>query len=85
MVYKSIQYISCWGMIYSLMKPGREHLLSDDINYFLLCSVVIGFLSGSAIQNLPANAGDPVSIPGLGRCPREGNGIQSTILAGEVP
>ena len=26
------------------------------------------------IKNLPANAGDPGSIPGLGRFPREGNG-----------
>ena len=68
MVYKGIQYVSCWGMICSLMKPSREHLLSDNINYFLLCSVVIGFPSGSEIQNLPANAGDTISIPGLGRC-----------------
>ena len=70
MVYKSIQYISCWGMICSLMKPSREHLLSDD-NYFLLCSVVIGFPSDSEIQNLPANAGDTISIPGSGRCPEK--------------
>ena len=27
----------------------------------------------SVVKNLPANAGE-VSIPGLGRCPREGNG-----------
>ena len=26
------------------------------------------------IKNLPANAGDPGSIPGFGRSPREGNG-----------
>ena len=26
------------------------------------------------IKNLPANAGDPGSIPGLGRSPGEGNG-----------
>ena len=29
---------------------------------------------GSAVKNLPANAGDLVSIPGLGRSPGEGNG-----------
>ena len=29
---------------------------------------------GSAVKNLPANAGDMVSIPGLGRSPRGGNG-----------
>ena len=26
------------------------------------------------VKNLPANAGDMGSIPGLGRCPGEGNG-----------
>ena len=26
------------------------------------------------IKNLPANAGDPGSIPGLGKSPGEGNG-----------
>ena len=39
---------------------------------------VRGFLGGSAVKNLPANAGDPGLIPGsgfqgLGRCPGEGN------------
>ena len=29
---------------------------------------------GSVVKNLPASAGDPVSIPGLGRFPGEGNG-----------
>ena len=32
------------------------------------------FSSGSVVKNLPANAGDPNLIPGLGRSPREGNG-----------
>jgi len=29
---------------------------------------------GSAVNNLPANAGDPGSIPGWGGSPGEGNG-----------
>ena len=29
---------------------------------------------GSVVKNLPANAGDPGSIPGFERSPREGNG-----------
>ena len=33
-----------------------------------------GFLGGSVVKNLLANAGDVGSIPGLGRSPREGNG-----------
>ena len=34
----------------------------------------IHFLGGSVVKNLPANAGDTGSIPGLGRSPGEGNG-----------
>ena len=33
-----------------------------------------GFLGGTVIKNLPANAGGTGSIPGLGRSPGEGNG-----------
>ena len=32
------------------------------------------FPGGSAVKNLPANAEDAGSIPGLGRLPGEGNG-----------
>ena len=32
------------------------------------------FPGGSVVKNLPANTGDPGSIPGSGRSPREGNG-----------
>ena len=34
----------------------------------------MGFPGGSAVNNLPVNAGDTVSIPGSGRFPGEGNG-----------
>ena len=33
-----------------------------------------GFPGGSVVKNLPANAGDAASVPGLGRPPGEGNG-----------
>ena len=33
-----------------------------------------GFPGSSVVKNLPANSGDPGSIPGLGRSPGEGNG-----------
>ena len=33
-----------------------------------------GFPDGSVVKNLPANAGDAGSIPGLGRSPGVGNG-----------
>ena len=34
----------------------------------------MGFPGGSVVKNTPANEGDIGSIPGLGRCPGEGNG-----------
>ena len=37
----------------------------------MLCQ---GFPGGSAVKNPPANAGDVVLIPGLGRSPGEGSG-----------
>ena len=36
-------------------------------------------------KNPPTNAGDPGSIPGLGRSPGEGNGNPLRILAWEIP
>jgi len=33
----------------------------------------MSFPNGSVVKNLPAKAGDVVSIPGLGRSPGEGN------------
>ena len=35
---------------------------------------ISGFSGGSVVKNLPANAGDTGSIPGLERSPGEGNG-----------
>ena len=42
----------------------------------------MGFPGGSVIKNLPANAGDVISIPGLGRSPGEGyrNTLQYSCL-----
>ena len=34
----------------------------------------VGFPGGSVVKNLPSNAGDVKSIPGLESSPREGNG-----------
>ena len=39
-----------------------------------------GFPGGSVVKNLPANAGEAASIPGLGRSPRE-MATHSSILA----
>ena len=40
---------------------------------YLLTNHMRGFPGGSAVKNLPANAGDVVLIPGSGRFPRGGN------------
>ena len=45
----------------------------------------VGFPGGTARKNPPANAENAGSIPGLGRCPGEGNTIHSSILAWETP
>ena len=48
--------------------------LADDVSYesitwcFVLCRIFVGFPDGSAVKNLPANAGN------VGRSPGEGNG-----------
>ena len=40
----------------------------------MLVDIISGFPGGSVVKNLPANAGEATSIPGLGRSPREENG-----------
>ena len=42
------------------------------------------FPGGSLVKNLPANPGDVGLSPGSGRCPGEGNGSHSSILAWEI-
>ena len=55
-------------------KKSQQHLTSCE-----------GFPGGSAVKNLPANAGDMGSIPGLGRSPEEGMATHSSILAWRIP
>ena len=51
--------------------------------YILYLFLNVGFQSSAVVKNLPANAGDTCSIPGLRRCPGEGNG-NSKILAWKI-
>ena len=44
-----------------------------------------GFPGGSDVKASACNAGDPGSIPGLGRSPAEGNAIHSSTLAWKIP
>ena len=47
--------------------------------------VTLGFPGGSDGKVSACNAGDPGSIPGLGRSPGEGNGNHSSTLAWKIP
>ena len=51
--------------------------------YILYLFLNVGFQSSAVVKNLPANAGDTCSIPGLRRSPGEGNG-NSKILAWKI-
>ena len=49
----------------------------SDFHFHCQPTDQMGFPCGTVVKNLPANAGvagDSDSIPGLGRCPRGGNG-----------
>ena len=43
------------------------------------------FPNGLVVKNLPANVGYAGLIPESGRCPGEGNGACSSILAWKIP
>ena len=47
--------------------------------------IFIGFLGNSAGKESLCNAGDPNSLPGLGRSPGEGNSSHSSILDWRIP
>ena len=50
-------------------------MTKQNAYYFgIHCLVHRGFPGGSAVKNLPANAGDKGSVLGLGRFPGGGNG-----------
>ena len=58
------------------MVLGKKFVIHTLLIAWILCMVGIswGFPGGAVVKNPPANAGDAVSIPGLGRSLREGNG-----------
>ena len=51
---------------------------------FLFNYLILANPGGSMVKNLPANAGDTGSIPGLRRTPEEGNDNSSSILDCEI-
>ena len=72
--YVAIGLLSC-GVIAG--SPVGSLGPQDGRSSWDLCEglhVFVGLPHGSAVKNLPANAGDLVSISGLRRSPGEGNG-----------
>ena len=58
------------------MTDQREHF-SVELIYLLSLKLLVSlqcFPGGLVVKNLPADAGEVGSIPGLGRSPRGGNG-----------
>ena len=73
-------YVSCAGQTDSLLLSHRvqvKHWQKKKMKFiYYYCSLTqyLGFPGRAVVKNLPANAGDPGSIPGLGRAPGEGHG-----------
>ena len=58
----------------SSQSSSVKALIQEEVATLLLLNVPKGFPDGSALKNLPANAGDSGSIPRSGRSPGAGNG-----------
>jgi len=71
------------------MSPGTQNshnvLIIKGIIIKVGIMIDLGFPGGSVVKNLPANAGDTGSIPGFGRCPREGNGNPLQWVTWKIP
>ena len=79
MLYPEVQ-------IASLPTAIRAFLANSLLKRCLVIRKAKGFPGGSAVKNLPVNAGDVGSIPGLGRPPlEEGMATHSSILAQRIP
>ena len=51
----------------------------------MYASISLGFTGDSVVKDLPPNAGDMGSSPGLGRSPGEGTGNPLRLLTWEIP
>ena len=52
------------------LEKGQDR---EEAAFHVLLKDWMGFPGGSVVKNLPANAGDAGSTPGLGRFPGEGS------------
>ena len=91
----------CYDHPYSLLERGVTSTWGGTVcgvysvgsdctirHIYTVLRASLGFLSGSVVKNLPANAGSPAGdvdlIPGLGRSTEE-MAIHSSMLAWEIP
>ena len=57
-----------------LLRPISKGCSKSNFVLSYLFNWGLGFPGGRVVKNLPANAGDTGSVPGLGRLPEGGNG-----------
>ena len=69
------------------VSPGRSHGSPTQREWlFFLCTTQhVDCPRGSAVKNLPANAGDVGLSPGMGRFPEEEMAARSSLLAWRIP
>ena len=70
----SVSAGGCFLLHLSCAKGDREEILQVASEVKCITNIILGFPSGSDGKESACNAGDPGSIPGLGRSPGEGNG-----------
>ena len=70
----------------TLTSHTHTHTHTQDLAYNRALYIHLDFPDGSALKNLPANAGDTGLIPGSGRPPGGGNGnsLQYSCLENSV-
>ena len=61
------------------------HWFYRNHHFFSVLISSLHFPGGSDSKEFTYKAGNPGLIPGLGRCPGEGNGYYSSILAWRIP
>ena len=69
------KYKLALGMALDLLDaPIKQNILRLTHTFYIYVYPYMGFPGGSEDKASACNAGDPGSIPGLGRSPGEGNG-----------
>ena len=86
-------WVSPWKIMLDWFHPWtKNHYSSQNSLFYMMFSRVpatahfpcppgLGVVTIPLVKNLPANAGDAGSIPGLGRSPGVGNATHSSLLA----